>query len=120
MPRETCPRPRLQRARRRPCTRRPRALSFALPSRSGGWPYRKARYYNVQLHRNGVKILSAWPRGARLRVVGSWRYLGRRQSLLPGTYSWYVWPGLGAPELRRYGKLLGTSRFRVKRQAPSR
>ena len=81
---------------------------------------RKARYYNVQLHRNGIKILSAWPRGARLRVVGSWRYLGRRQSLLPGTYSWYVWPGLGAPELRRYGRLLGTSRFRVKRQAPSR
>jgi len=84
MPRETCPRPRLQ-----------RALAV-----------RKARYYNVQLHRNGIKILSAWPRGARLRVVGSWRYLGRRQSLLPGTYSWYVWPGLGP---QSYGATAGCS-----------
>jgi len=73
-----------------------------------------ARYYNVQLHRNGVKVLSAWPRTARLRLARSWRYLGKAQSLLPGTYAWYVWPGLGARALSRYGKLLGSSSFVVK------
>jgi len=73
-----------------------------------------ARYYNVQLHRNGVKVLSAWPRTARLRLARSWRYLGKTQSLRPGTYTWYVWPGLGARALSRYGKVLGSSSFVVK------
>ncbi len=72
------------------------------------------RYYNVQLHRNGVKVLSAWPRTARLRLARSWRYLGKAQSLRPGTYTWYVWPGLGPRALSRYGKLLGSSSFVVK------
>jgi hypothetical protein len=74
-----------------------------------------ARYYNVQLHRNGVKVLSAWPRSARLKLARSWRYLGKAQSLRPGTYTWYVWPGLGARALSRYGKALGSSSFVVKR-----
>jgi len=101
----------------------PRAALYAPPPRAVvrapvalAWAAApKARYYNVQLHRNGVKILSAWPRRSRLRVGRSWRYLGKRQSLRPGAYTWYVWPGLGAPELRRYGKLLGSSRFLVRR-----
>ncbi len=74
-----------------------------------------ARYYNVQMHRNGVKVLTAWPRKPQFRVKGSWRYEGKRQSLRPGTYTWYVWPGLGSRERPRYGKLLGSSRFVVKR-----
>jgi hypothetical protein len=74
-----------------------------------------AGYYNVQLHRNGVKVLTAWPRVPRFRVVGSWRLDGKRQSLRPGTYTWYVWPGLGSHERPRYGPLLGSSRFIVKR-----
>jgi len=75
----------------------------------------KAGYYNVQLHRNGVKILTAWPLKPHFKVVRSWRYGGKRQVLLPGTYTWYVWPGLGSRERPRYGKLLGSSRFVVKR-----
>ena len=74
-----------------------------------------ARYYNVQLHRNGVKVLSGWPRSTRLRLARNWRYLGKAQSLRPGTYTWYVWPGVGARSLSRYGKLLGSSSFVVKR-----
>jgi hypothetical protein len=74
-----------------------------------------ARYYNVQLHRNGVKVLSAWPRTAQLRLGRSWRYLGKAQSLRPGAYTWYVWPGLGARALSRYGEVLGSSSFVVKR-----
>ncbi|MDQ3163830.1 MAG: hypothetical protein M3Q92_13565, partial [Actinomycetota bacterium] len=101
----------------------PRALLYAPPARAAvrapvslAWAATpRARYYNVQLHRSGVKILTAWPRRPRFRVPRSWRFLGRQQLLVPGTYTWYVWPGVGAPELRRYGKLLGSSRFRVKR-----
>jgi hypothetical protein len=73
-----------------------------------------ARYYNVQLHRNGVKVLSAWPRTARFRLVRSWRYLGKAQSLRPGNYTWYVWPGIGPRALSRYGKALGSSTFVVR------
>jgi hypothetical protein len=74
-----------------------------------------AGYYNVQLHRNGVKVLTAWPRKPSFRVLRSWRFDGRRQVLRPGTYTWYVWPGLGSRERPRYGPLLGSSRFVVKR-----
>ena len=74
-----------------------------------------ARYYNVQLHRNGVKVMTAWPRTPRLRIAGSWRYLGKARSLRPGNYTWYVWPGLGERAQSRYGKLLGSSSFVVKR-----
>jgi hypothetical protein len=74
-----------------------------------------ARYYNVQLRRNGVKVLSAWPKAARFRVPRSWRYLGKKQSLAPGSYTWHVWPGVGPREQARYGKLLGSSSFVVKR-----
>jgi hypothetical protein len=58
--------------------------------------------------------MTVWPRSARFRLPGSWRYLGKKQSLGPGTYTWYVWPGLGARSLSRYGKLLGSSTFVVK------
>jgi hypothetical protein len=74
-----------------------------------------ARYYNVQLRRNGVKVLSAWPRSPRFRVAKTWRYLGKTQALRPGRYTWHVWPGLGSREQARYGKLLGSSSFVVRR-----
>lgn len=74
-----------------------------------------AGYYNVQLRRNGVKVLTAWPRTARFRVARVWRYLGKKQSLRPGTYTWHVWPGLGSRAQARYGRLLGSSSFVVKR-----
>jgi hypothetical protein len=78
---------------------------------------RHTRYYNVQLYRVGsrhpVKLLSAWPRRAHLRVDGSWRYGGRRRALIPGLYRWFVWPGIGAPAERRFGTLVGRGSFRV-------
>jgi hypothetical protein len=74
-----------------------------------------ARYYNVQLHRNGVKVLSAWPRTPQFRVPRSWRFGGKSRTLRPGTYTWHVWPGLGPRERARYGKLLGSSSFVVPR-----
>ena len=77
-------------------------------------PLKGARYYNVQLHRNGVKVLSVWPTKPRLRLEQSWRYLGRKQSLRPGLYRWFVWPALGTRAKPRFGKPLGSSSFVVR------
>lgn len=73
-----------------------------------------ARYYNVQLVRDGVKVLSSWPRAAKLRVGRTWRYAGKAQRLEPGRYRWYVWGARGTPERPRYGRLLGSSSFVVR------
>jgi hypothetical protein len=72
-----------------------------------------ARYYNVQLFRGTKKILSAWPKGANLRLARSWVYAGKRQALSPGVYRWYVWPARGTRERPTYGRVLGSSTFRV-------
>jgi hypothetical protein len=76
-------------------------------------PVSRATYYNVQLYRNGRKILTAWPNDASYRLRTSWRFGGRTQRLAPGTYRWYVWPGFGSRTAQRYGKLIGTRTFVV-------
>lgn len=79
------------------------------------WEKQKgARYYNVQLHRNGVKVLTAWPRGPSYRIPKAWRFAGRRETLRPGNYRWFVWPARGTRVAPNYGKVLGTSTFRVR------
>ena len=77
-------------------------------------PVEGARFYNVQLLRDGVKVLSAWPRAATLRVGPTWRYLGRRRALEPGTYRWFVWGAMGTRERPRFGRPLGSSTFTVR------
>jgi hypothetical protein len=76
-------------------------------------PVRKAAFYNVQLFRNGRKILSAWPAKTRLRLRKTWKWNGRRQALVPGTYRWFVWPAYKRQRGVRYGKPLGYSDFVV-------
>jgi hypothetical protein len=73
----------------------------------------KTSFYNVQVHRNGRKILSRWPSRARFGLRGSWQFEGRTFRLRPGVYTWYVWPGFGTLAKPRFGKLLGQSSFRV-------
>jgi len=73
-----------------------------------------SRFYNVQLFRGGKKILSAWPVTATLRVARRWAYAGKAYKLSPGTYHWYVWPGIGARTTSHYGSLLGGSTFVVR------
>jgi len=74
-----------------------------------------ASYYNVQVSRNGRKVLSAWPTRNRLKLSRTWAFAGRRQRLAPGTYRWYVWPGFGPQRESRYGQLLGEGSFVVVR-----
>ncbi len=72
-----------------------------------------AAYFNIQLYRGGKKVLSAWPTVARLQLQAGWTYDKRAYTLKPGTYTWYVWPGVGARSAAVYGKLLGKSQFVV-------
>jgi hypothetical protein len=74
-------------------------------------PVRGAQYYNVQLWRDGRKVLSAWPTRARFELPRSWRYLGERRRLVPGRYRWLVWPGEGPRSLDAYGPLIGRRSF---------
>ena len=83
------------------------------PPRLAWRPSPGATYYHVQLWRNG-RILSAWPRGTSFQLRRSWIYNGRRYRLGPGRYRWYVWPGKGRPAQKNFGRLLGSSSFRVR------
>jgi len=73
-----------------------------------------ATYYNLQLFLRGKKVLSTWPVKARFTLPRSWTYAGHRHTLAHGTYTWYVWPGLGPRAKAHYGKLLGGSTFTVR------
>ena len=74
-------------------------------------PVRGARYYNVQLRRDGRKILSRWPAAAKLQLPATWRFAGKRYRLKPGRYRWVVWPGEGPRAKGRYGKKIGARGF---------
>jgi hypothetical protein len=78
-------------------------------------PVPKASYYNVQLYRNGRKILTAWPQSSSFQLTSTWRFEGHAYRLSPGTYRWYVWPGFGKRSATNYGKLVGTRTFVVSR-----
>jgi HYR domain len=73
----------------------------------------RATYYNIQLFRNGHKILSAWPSRPRLQLHHRWIHRGRRMNLTSGTYVWFVWPGFGDLARAQYGPRLGRSTFRM-------
>jgi hypothetical protein len=73
-------------------------------------PVRGARYYNVQLYRDGRKVLSSWPSRADLELRRRWEYRGRRR-LEPGRYHWVVWPGEGPRERNAYGPRIGRRSF---------
>jgi hypothetical protein len=91
----------------------PFSLRYGPPQLS--WRAREAaRYYNVQLFRNGRKVLSAWPRAERYQLRRSWRYGHRRHRLAAGRYRWYVWPGYGPRAQRRYGRIAAKGSFAIR------
>jgi ribosomal protein L35AE/L33A len=81
---------------------------------------RNADFYNVQLYRRGHKILSLWPSRPRLKLHWRWTYRGRAYRLRPAAYTWVVWPGFGSPTQGRFGRMLGTSTFRMVGKARGR
>jgi hypothetical protein len=98
-------------ASRPPTTTKPKAKA-KLPTLR--WRTRsKAKYYNLQLFRNGHKILSAWPTTAHYTLKPSWRYRGHTYRLTAGRYRWYVWPGYGPRAAHRYGHALAKGTVKV-------
>jgi len=75
----------------------------------------EAQYYNAQLLLNGEKILSVWPVRPAYALKKSWKFEGRRYTLKPGVYTWFVWPGYGARSAVDYGDLMGSRNFRIVR-----
>jgi hypothetical protein len=74
-------------------------------------PHRHTLYYNLQLFRNGHRILVRWPSHPFYRLPAG--------TLRPGTYVWWVWPAMrheGAPAT--FGKLIGRSMFVVRPKQP--
>ena len=67
-------------------------------------PQAGTAYYNVQLFRNGSRVLVAWPKRAAFSVP--------RSKLLRGTYVWFVWPAVKhAGAAPTFGKLIGRATF---------
>jgi hypothetical protein len=65
-------------------------------------------YYNVQLFRNGKRMLVGWPSKAAFRIPA-----GR---LKEGTYVWFVWPAVQhAGASPTFGKLIGRATFTYKK-----
>ncbi len=75
----------------------------------------EASYYNLQLFRGNVKILSVWPVKTALLLKKSWKYQHHSYKLSPGVYRWYVWPGFGSRKAADYGEMLGFSSFQIVR-----
>lgn len=78
-------------------------------------PVDHADYYNVQLYRDGTKVLSVWPTKASYRLGKRWRFAGTAYSLASGKYRWFVFPGFGPQRARHFGDAIGTSTFVVTR-----
>jgi hypothetical protein len=78
-------------------------------------PVRRASYFNAQLLHRGRKVLTRWPVTNRLQLTERWNSLGTSHRLGRGRYCWYVWPGYGPRHDRHYGRLLGSSCFRITR-----
>jgi hypothetical protein len=74
-------------------------------------PVKKARFYNVQLWRGKVKLLTTWVKAPRVQLRQNWTMQGRRRSLTDGRYQLYVWPAFGTTKNPGYGKLLGKVGF---------
>ena len=83
------------------------------PPRLEWMAVRGARYYNLQLWRNGRKVLSTWPARPRFQLKKRWEFGGRSWRFAPGRYRWLVWPGFGARSKGDYGRRIGPSTFRV-------
>ena len=112
---------RLGHASPRPPTRRPSTCcrpgagsSLSRPPLLRWRKVARASYYNVQLFRNGRKILSAWPTKPQYQLRSRWRYRGQRHRLVHGSYRWLLWAGYGHRSEHRYGRLLGRRTFVVR------
>jgi hypothetical protein len=74
---------------------------------------RGATFYNVQLYRNGKKVLSTFPGREKLIVPSTWKYGGKSHGLANGRYDWFVWPARGTRRKPHFAPMEGFNRFVV-------
>jgi hypothetical protein len=79
-------------------------------------PVAKARFYNLQLWRGNLKLLTTWVTHPNAALKPRWKFKGQQHALTSGPYRLYVWPAFGTRRDPRYGKLLGQVSFVVKLQ----
>jgi hypothetical protein len=79
-------------------------------------PVSKARFYNLQLWRGNLKLLTTWVKRPKLALPLRWKMKGARHSFVDGNYRLYVWPAFGTTRDPRYGKLIGQVDFVAKRR----
>ena len=61
-------------------------------------------YYNVQIFRNGRRIVVGWPSDASYQLPV--------RLLVPGVYTWFVWPAIKhAGSTPTFGPLIGRATF---------
>ena len=73
----------------------------------------KTAFFDVVLWRDGHRLLDSWPTEGTLRIPSSWSYRGHAYRLDPGSYLWFVYPGIGPRSAGRYGPLLASGRFTI-------
>ena len=66
-------------------------------------PKQGSAYYNLQLFRNGKRVLVVWPSHASYRIPAG--------ILTPGTYVWYVWPALRSGGSATFASRIGRATF---------
>jgi hypothetical protein len=78
-------------------------------------PVAGADYYNVQFWRGKVKMLSVWPSKTSFTLPKKWRFAGKVRRFEPGVWKVYAWPGFGKKSAGRYGELIFSATFYVRR-----
>jgi hypothetical protein len=66
---------------------------------------KRASYFNVQVYLGSKRVTQAWPKSPSFKIPRSKLQRGK-------TYTWYVWPGVGAKAAGRYGTMIGKSTFK--------
>ena len=66
-------------------------------------PEKGSAYYNLQLYRNGRRVLVVWPSQASYRPPAG--------VLKPGAYVWFVWPALRVGGGAKFASLIGRATF---------
>jgi len=62
-------------------------------SRRFAWaPVDNASGYHVEFFRGSSRVLARNTHQSQITIPAEWGFDGRRESLVPGEYRWYVWP----------------------------
>ena len=97
VPKRTVPKPTVPKApvRKAKSTARSSPESAVVPQRFVWAPDARASGYEVAFFRGAALVFSRSTKRAEVSIPASWSFAGRRLSLEPGEYRWYVWPIVG-------------------------